>query len=153
MAEHTYHNEVTENTKDCDALLGDGEHDREEAAPTRPRPHRGWRNAVLFALLALLCILLLVDVVLRVATLTGRREDTSRIHHSFGSNESYMSLDHKFDHLWDSEFAANNAVVYIPPDGKVLDVVGDDGIEPGAITMCVIAHISLSPTDMYLCLC
>ncbi|KIW94007.1 uncharacterized protein Z519_05323 [Cladophialophora bantiana CBS 173.52] len=136
MAEcSTYHNDLTDYSKDSDTLLGGRDHGEKETAPTRWRSYRGLGTVLMFALVSLLCILLAVDITLRFTTLTEKRKDGNRLHRSFGSNESYMSLDHKYDYLWDHEFAANNAVVYIPPDGKSQGVGGDEEIEPGAITM------------------
>ena len=41
------------------------------------------------------------------------------VHGVYGTDWSYMSLDHKYDSLWDGEFAGNNGILNLPPyDGQ-----------------------------------
>jgi hypothetical protein len=59
-------------------------------------------------------VLLIFDITIRL------RHNTSinpwNIQSTYGSNFDYMSLDHKFDYLWDDELVGNNGVIRLPSD-------------------------------------
>lgn len=39
------------------------------------------------------------------------QDDSWGVLKSYGDNRDYMSLDHKFDHLWDWDLKGNNALI------------------------------------------
>ena len=80
-------------------------------------------------IIPLLCVLLVIDITIR---LQNRDFDNPwRIRSKYGRDTAYMSLDHKFDVLWNDDLAANSATIMVP-----LTAQGDLQSD-GLIGMCV----------------
>lgn len=80
---------------------------------------------------------LLTGMVAAYAFAMFRVHNTSFIQHStdytptkFGLNTGYMSLDHKYDNLWDDELVGHNAIVWLPPEERV-----EPTLDIGSISM------------------
>ena len=144
MADFSTHpDDILDDVKDSEALLHrEAQQSQDEGTMANPRRslrHRtnnkgkNIRMLTYYVLATILCVSLVIDIALRLRTQRGcSSHSDSKLHETiYGSNESYMSLDHKYDHLWDQEYSANNAVVYIPEyEGQE-----EDEIEAGAVTM------------------
>jgi hypothetical protein len=77
-------------------------------------------------------VLLLIQIALigwYIRKIVSRRSET--IEMEYGRNYDYMSLDHKYDYLWEQDVAANEAGIIVLKDhgGKYKE------IEHGAISM------------------
>jgi hypothetical protein len=81
------------------------------------------------ALLFLFSILLAVDIIIHTQSChpdTGTQA-CRNVTRTYGLDFDYMSLDPKYDYLWDSELAGNNGIIELPP------YANDTQREPGRI--------------------
>lgn len=97
-------------------------------SPLDPRSRRKCRLNVLTALNI---TLLLAQIVVIGWYSSQYLSKSGHIEMEYGRNYDYMSLDHKYDHLWEQDVAANEAGIVVLKDhgGKYRD------IEYGAISM------------------
>jgi hypothetical protein len=74
-------------------------------------------------IIPILCFLLAIDITIRL-----RKSDFDnpwRTRSTYGRDTAYMSLDHRFDILWEDELAANNSIITIPQSAE--DALQSDG--------------------------
>jgi hypothetical protein len=79
---------------------------------TATRMIMGILLAISLLITAALCVLLIIDITIRLRHSASR--NPWNIQSTYGSNFDYMSLDHKFDYLWDDELVENNGVIRLP---------------------------------------
>jgi hypothetical protein len=80
-------------------------------------------------LLTLLCFLAVLDVVV-LRKQDARGASGWSIHREYGSDHNYMSIDHKYDYLWNEETDARKALIYLSPQEEAAERP-----EVGSITM------------------
>jgi hypothetical protein len=91
-----------------------------EEAHARHGERGGWKRfdrvfkVLTLLLLAVLCALAGLNAIL----LSKQIPAEPSIRREYGSSSKYMSLDRKYDYLWDDEADARNALIYLaPPQG------------------------------------
>ena len=137
--------------KEAAAIDFDGDFDTEmctkESQEGKCRDHRpaarlglGSIFGVLLVIIAILCVLLIVDIIIRFRY--NPSGNPWNIQSTYGSNFDYMSLDHKFDYLWDDELVGNNGVIRLSSEME-----SNSQNERGAIGMFVSTIFSLILTS------
>jgi len=58
----------------------------------------------------------------------GREESPWSINKAYGNDWDYMSLDHKYDHLWGDISKATNAIIVMDPKGEEPPELGSIGM-------------------------
>jgi hypothetical protein len=85
-------------------------------------------------LIVTLCLLLIIDITMRLHQ--GASGNPWNIQSTYGKDTDYMSLDHRFDYLWNDELRATSALINLPLNINIPSNM--KGYSQGAIGMFVL---------------
>lgn len=92
-------------------------------------------------LMTTLCILLGIHIFNRTHECTSSFTDGREFHTQLGQNYDYMSLDHRFDYLWEEDIRSGaDKIVELDDGNEYFDVTGKSLGNPASISMCVWDH-------------